>query len=170
MGDRTLSATWWRRRTDGTVELAIRVHPGAKRTEVVGPLGDELKVRVAAPPVDGKANTAVIRVLAEGEERTAGELSALCVLMPPSLSRILKTLTAHGLIARVEDEDARRVRVRLTPAGHEKYHEMAGKSAAIYARLEAAFGTARMEQLLDLLTDLRETADRLNGEVDSGAG
>ena len=112
----------------------------------------------------------VIRVLAEGEARTAGELSALCVLMPPSLSRILKTLTAHGLIARVEDEDARRVRVRLTPAGHEKYHEMAGKSAAIYARLEAAFGTARMEQLLDLLTDLRETADRLNGEVDSGAG
>lgn len=104
----------------------------------------------------------VIRVLAEGEPRTAGELSELCVLMPPSLSRILKALLAAGLIARVEDEDARRRRVELTPAGHEKYVEMAAKSAAIYARLEAAFGTDRMEELLDLLTALREVADGLN--------
>ena len=104
----------------------------------------------------------VIRVLAEGSPRTAGELSELCVLMPPSLSRILKTLTAAGLIARVEDEDARRRRVALTRAGREKYDDMAGKSAAIYARLEAAYGTARMEQLLDLLTSLREVADELN--------
>ena len=104
----------------------------------------------------------VIRVLAEGEPRTAGELSELCVLMPPSLSRILKALTAAGLIARVEDEDARRRRVTLTPAGLEKYHDMAGKSAAIYARLEAAYGTGRMEQLLDLLTSLREVADALD--------
>lgn len=64
MGERALSAAWWRRRADGSVELAIRVHPGAKRTEVVGPLGDELKVRVAAPPVDGKANAALMRFLA----------------------------------------------------------------------------------------------------------
>lgn len=104
----------------------------------------------------------VIRVLAEGNPRTAGELSELCVLMPPSLSRILKTLTSAGLIARVEDEDARRRRVELTAAGFEKYSEMAGKSAEIYARLEAAYGTGRMEQLLDLLTNLRDVADALN--------
>jgi len=104
----------------------------------------------------------VIRVLAEGNPRTAGELSELCVLMPPSLSRILKTLTSAGLIARVEDEDARRRRVELTAAGFEKYSEMAGKSAEIYARLEAAYGTGRMEQLLDLLTSLRDVADALN--------
>lgn len=104
----------------------------------------------------------VIRVLAEGEPRTAGELSELCVLMPPSLSRILKTLSERELIARVEDEDARRRRVALTAGGYEKYREMAGKSAAIYARLEAAFGSDRMEMLLDLLTNLREVADGLN--------
>lgn len=104
----------------------------------------------------------VIRVLAEGSPRTAGELSQLCVLMPPSLSRILRTLSERGLIARVEDEDARRRRVELTPGGYEKYHEMAAKSAAIYARLEAAFGSDRMDELLDLLTSLREIADRLN--------
>ena len=104
----------------------------------------------------------VIRVLAEGNPRTAGELSELCVLMPPSLSRILKTLTSAGLIARVEDEDARRRRVELTASGFEKYSEMAGKSAEIYARLEAAYGTGRMEQLLDLLISLRDVADALN--------
>ncbi len=104
----------------------------------------------------------VIRVLAEGEPRTAGELSELCVLMPPSLSRILRSLTERGLIARVEDEDARRRRVELTPAGGDKYGEMAGKSADIYARLEAAFGPGRMEQLLDLLVALREAADAVN--------
>ena len=111
----------------------------------------------------------VIRVLAEGRPRTAGELSELCVLMPPSLSRILKTLTERGLIARVEDQDARRRRFGLTPEGEAKYADMAGKSAEIYARLEAVYGSDRMEQLLDLLTSLKEVADALNAtdrEVD----
>ena len=54
----------WCRRFDGGVELAIRVQPGAKRSEVVGLVGSELKVRVAAPPVDGKANQALGRFLA----------------------------------------------------------------------------------------------------------
>ena len=106
----------------------------------------------------------VIRVLAEGEPRTAGELSERCVLMPPSLSRILKMLTERGLIERVEDGDARRRRVRLTPAGKAKYNEMSGHSVAIYARLEEAFGADRMEQLLDLLIELQVTADRLQGK------
>ena len=103
----------------------------------------------------------VIRALAEGEPRSAGELSALCVLMPPSLSRILKNLTERGYIARVEQGDARLHSVRLTPAGQQKYAEMSARSAEIYARLEAAFGGARMERLLDLLTELREAAEGL---------
>jgi homoprotocatechuate degradation regulator HpaR len=105
----------------------------------------------------------VIRALAEGEPRTAGELSELCVLMPPSLSRIMKALTDRGYIARVEDDDARRRRVRLTAEGRQKYDEMAVRSTEIYARLEAAFGSQRLETLLDLLTELRETADSLDG-------
>lgn len=109
----------------------------------------------------------VIRVLAEGEARTAGALSELCVLMPPSLSRILKNLTERGLIARVEDDDARRRRVRLTDDGRRKYEEMALRSAEIYDRLEAAFGPARMETLLDLLTELREVADEVNAGAES---
>lgn len=49
---------------DGTV-LSIRVQPNASRTECAGLHGEALKIRVAAPPVDGAANEALIGFLAE---------------------------------------------------------------------------------------------------------
>jgi len=45
-------------------DLAIRVQPRAKRTEVAGVHGGALKMRLAAPPVEGKANDAVVKLLA----------------------------------------------------------------------------------------------------------
>lgn len=42
------------------LRLAIHATPGAKRTEAAGAYGDALRVRLAAPPVDGKANAALI--------------------------------------------------------------------------------------------------------------
>lgn len=57
-------AVWLREDGDALV-LALHVQPGAKRTEVVGPHGDALKLRLAAPPVDGKANAELRRYLAE---------------------------------------------------------------------------------------------------------
>lgn len=43
----------------------IHVQPRAAATEVVGPHGDAIKVRLAAPPVDGAANEELVRFLAE---------------------------------------------------------------------------------------------------------
>ena len=49
---------------DNTVALKVRVIPGASASTVAGWLGGRLKVRVSAPPERGKANAAVIKLLA----------------------------------------------------------------------------------------------------------
>ena len=50
---------------EGGVILRLNIQPGAKKTEVVGLHGDALKIRLAAPPVDGKANACLIAFLAD---------------------------------------------------------------------------------------------------------
>jgi uncharacterized protein (TIGR00251 family) len=47
-----------------TALLSLRVSPGASRPSVVGRYGTPWKIRVAEPPEDGKANAAVVRLLA----------------------------------------------------------------------------------------------------------
>ena len=56
--------SWYQIGHDG-VTLQIQAQPGAKRSEIVGLHGDCLKVRLAAQPVDGKANECLIEFLAE---------------------------------------------------------------------------------------------------------
>jgi uncharacterized protein len=62
--------------TDGTL-VTLRVSPGAKTTEIDGPYGaSALKVRVASPPVDGRANGELTRFLSRlcGVPRSRVEL------------------------------------------------------------------------------------------------
>lgn len=48
-----------------TLTLDIHVQPGASRTEIAGSHGDRLKIRLAARPVDGEANRALVGFLAD---------------------------------------------------------------------------------------------------------
>ncbi len=45
--------------------VSLKVAPNASRSELAGKHGDAIKVRLAAPPVDGKANAALILFLSE---------------------------------------------------------------------------------------------------------
>jgi uncharacterized protein (TIGR00251 family) len=49
---------------DGTLKFAVQVVPRASRSEIVGEHNGALRVRIAAAPVDGAANEALIRTLA----------------------------------------------------------------------------------------------------------
>jgi len=60
-----------------TTRLLIRVSPGARRTELVGRHGEAWKVRVAAPPERGRANDAVLKLLAERLRLPLAELTVV---------------------------------------------------------------------------------------------
>ena len=60
---------------EATTRLRVRVSPGAGRSEVVGRHGDAWKLRVSAAPERGRANDAVLRLLADTLDVPRGSLS-----------------------------------------------------------------------------------------------
>jgi uncharacterized protein len=81
--------------------LHVKVVPGAKRDELVGRYGDAIKVRVAAAPENGKANAAVIGVLA----------NALGV--KPSGVRLVRGQTSPAKVFEIDGLDEAALNARL---------------------------------------------------------
>jgi uncharacterized protein (TIGR00251 family) len=71
-------------------DLAIRVQPRAKRTEVAGERQGAVVIRVSAPPVEGKANEAVRRLIAER------------VGVPKSAVRIVRGESSRDKVVRID--------------------------------------------------------------------
>jgi uncharacterized protein (TIGR00251 family) len=58
-----------------TANLSVRVHPRAGRNEISGERDGRLLIRVTAPPVDGRANAAVCRLIAKAAGIPKGRVS-----------------------------------------------------------------------------------------------
>lgn len=85
------------REAAGGVTLAVRAQPGARKTAIVGVYGEgdamQLKIAVQAPPVEGRANDALMAFLAEtfkipkrSVELVSGELSRSKVFLLHGIS------------------------------------------------------------------------------------
>lgn len=55
----------WHRSEGECITLTLHIQPGAKRSEVAGLHGDALKIRLSSPPVEGRANEALLRFIAD---------------------------------------------------------------------------------------------------------
>jgi uncharacterized protein (TIGR00251 family) len=62
---------------EGSVTLKVRVQPRASRTELTGELAGAIKLRITAPPVDGKANEECRRFLAKRLGVSAGSVEII---------------------------------------------------------------------------------------------
>ena len=84
----------------------MRVHPGARRDRVVGRLADgTLKLEVTARPTDGRANEAVVRLLAER------------LGIPRARVRVARGHTSRGKVVEIEGMSERDVTERLLESG-----------------------------------------------------
>lgn len=66
---------WYRQEDNGKLILSLYIQPGAKNTRFAGLHGDALKISLAAPPIEGKANKALIKFLANCFQVSANQVS-----------------------------------------------------------------------------------------------
>lgn len=55
----------WYEEKHGCIMISVKVIPRAAKDSIQGIMGDELKIRIQAPPVDGRANVHLIRFLSK---------------------------------------------------------------------------------------------------------
>jgi uncharacterized protein (TIGR00251 family) len=86
------------------VTFAVKVHPRARKNAITGVVGDALKLAITAPPVDGKANQAVVEFFAE------------LFAIPRSSVTIASGETSRNKIVRISGPSRTAVEQRLNEA------------------------------------------------------
>ncbi|HEV7575906.1 MAG TPA: MarR family transcriptional regulator [Caldimonas sp.] len=103
----------------------------------------------------------VLRLLADGEGHTMGEIAERLQMNPPTLTKLVDRMVGKSLVQRAADpEDSRRVLVYATDAGFGLLNELQGKVDQHHAALQALLGDRNARQLERLLTTLIEAAQR----------
>ena len=105
----------------------------------------------------------VIRVLATNKQIEAFELSQQSMILPPSLTRILKNLEEKGFVKRSTDiGDQRKVLVSLSARGQKKYQQVVPASEKIYRSIERKLGKRDLTELLKQLINLNNSLENQN--------
>ncbi len=99
---------------------------------------------------------AVLRVLADGGEHSAGELANAADLTPASITKMLDGLSRAGQLERVRDEsDRRRVGVRITPLGLATFQE---KDHQLTEAWQTELADLDLEELQTMVNAMRRLA------------
>jgi len=97
-----MSPATGKRAAEPYVTISIRVQPRASRNAVVGWTGDSLNIRLMAPPVEGAANTACLKFLAD------------LIDLPQSHIEILKGAHSRDKVLRITGLTQNEIRARLS--------------------------------------------------------
>ncbi|MBE7219845.1 MAG: MarR family transcriptional regulator [Caulobacteraceae bacterium] len=94
----------------------------------------------------------VLRVLVDEGPIETSRLATSAMLLAPSVSRILRELSARGLISRASDaDDRRKFIVQITAEGRRLLEATALRTLEVIACYTAGFGSERLQRLLDEL-------------------
>ncbi len=85
----------------GVFRLKVKAVPGASRSEIVGRLGEALKIRVAAPPEGGEANREILGLLAGRLGLPAADVTLVSGAASPAKVVGLRGVTAERAWARL---------------------------------------------------------------------
>lgn len=97
----------------------------------------------------------VLRELAQGGPLEATELAKRASILPPSLTRIVKSMKERKLITRSKVKgDGRRTMLTISSNGLALIKDLAPERRAIYDAIERRYGAKQHEKLLDMLEDL----------------
>jgi uncharacterized protein len=83
--------------------LRVRIHPGARRNAVAGMHDGALKISLTAPPIEGRANEALIGFLAEA------------LRLPKARVALVAGMTSRSKVLRIEGKSAAEVHAALSP-------------------------------------------------------
>jgi uncharacterized protein (TIGR00251 family) len=85
----------------GGVLHSMKVQPRASRTEIGSRVGDELKIKVTAPPVDSAANEAVLRLLSESLDCPRGAVQLVRGATSRHKQVFVQGMTAETVVAKL---------------------------------------------------------------------
>ncbi|WP_118132940.1 MarR family winged helix-turn-helix transcriptional regulator [Oceanicella sp. SM1341] len=99
----------------------------------------------------------ILEALDQNGALSMGELAALVLVEPATLTKIIDRMVSDTLVFRMPDErDRRRVKVAMAPAGEAQYRRLSGVSKAHEKHISEIFDEADVAALRTLLLELKE--------------